>query len=247
MDEHAVIQVNAVSKYYGDTNAVDQVSFQVHRGEIFSIIGKVGAGKTTLLELLVGLVSPDSGYMKVLGLDIPRDAELLKNHINFYMQSTSLVDKMSVREALETFQGFYNCQGNIDCILSQFGLEPYANKLIKHLSGGLRQLMMLAVAVVHDPSIIFLDEPTTGLDLQAKREYWSVLAALKERGKTIVITSYDMEGIQQYSDRVGIMRSGELVKCSTPNSLIAGLPSGGLTMEAVYMHYAVDELGGVEI
>lgn len=246
MDE-AVIQVNRVSKNYGANNAVDGVSFQVHQGEIFGIIGKNGAGKTTLLELLLGLRMPEEGSVKVLGLDVLLDAERLKDKINFYMQSTSLVDKMTVREALDTFQSFYNSPNDVDQILKQFGLENYADKIIKRLSGGARQLATLAIAVINDPQIIFLDEPTTGLDLQAKRDYWSILAGLKRQGKTIVITSHDMDKVQKYCDRVSVMREGRLIICNSPSTLIAEIPGGGMTMEAVYMHYAVNGSGGVGV
>lgn len=247
MDNQAVIQVDTVTKYYGTNNAVEKVSFQVGRGELFGIIGKSGAGKTTLLELLMGLRIPDAGGIKVLGLDVLHESERLKEYINFYMQSTSLVDKMNVREALELFQSLYNCGDNVDCLIEQFGLEAYVDKMVKRLSGGLRQLTTLAITIVHNPQIIFLDEPTTGLDLKAKSDYWSILASLKKQGKTIVIISHDMAEIQRHCDRVSVMRDGELVICNSPSNLISQLPGGGLTMEAVYMHYAVNAQGGVQV
>ncbi|MFD0588872.1 ABC transporter ATP-binding protein [Paenibacillus sp. GCM10027627] len=247
MDKQAIIQMDTVSKYFGTNNAIKQVSFQVKQGEIFGVIGKNGAGKTTLLELLSGNQSPDEGKLHILGIDMKSEAEKLKEHINIFMQSTSLVDKMTVREALEMFQGFYAKKNDISAIIKQFGLAPYEEKVVRRLSGGLRQRITLAIAVVNDPSIIFLDEPTTGLDAQAKKEYWAILASLKLQGKTIVIISHDMTEIQYHCDRVGVMREGKLVACDSPTKLIDELPRGGLTMEAVYMYYAVGEAGGVKV
>lgn len=248
MDKQAIIQVDTVSKRLGMNNAkIKQVSFQVQQGEIFGLIGKNGAGKTILLELLTGNHTPDEGKMMIMGYHMPTEAEKLKEHMNIFMHSTSLVDKMTVREALELFHGFYKRKGDINSILEQFGLVPYENKIVRRLSGDLRQRTILAIAVVNDPSIIFLDEPTTGLDPQSKKEYWAVLASLKLQGKTIVIISHDMTEIQSYCDRVGVMRKGSLVACNSPAKLIEELPRGGLTMEAVYMYYAVGDTGGVEV
>ncbi|QNK59135.1 MULTISPECIES: ABC transporter ATP-binding protein [Paenibacillus] len=247
MDKGAVIQVNQVSKHLGANHAIKQVSFQVRQGELFGVIGKSGAGKTTLLELISGQSKPDEGSVSVLGFNMLTDGDKLKEHINFLMGTTTLIDKMTVREALEMFQDFYQRTIDTDVVLKQFGLAPYADKIVKRLSGGLRQRTTLAISVVNDPEIIFLDEPTTGLDSQAKREYWSILAGLRLQGKTIVIISHDMTEIQYCCDRVGVMKEGQLVVCDSPMTLIEELPRGGLTMEAVYMEYAVGSRGGVEV
>lgn len=240
MDKQTVIQVSSISRYYGANKAVNGVSFQVQEGEIFGIIGTNGAGKTTLLEMLMGIRMPDRGSIRILGLDALMEVERLKEDIGIHLQSTSLVDKMNVREALELFQGFYNRKSDLDLIVDQLGLGPYENKMIKRLSGGWRQRTALAIALVNDPKIIFLDEPTTGLDPQAKQEYWSLLRQLRQQGKTIVVASHDMDEIQRNCSRVAVMRKGELVICNHPSMLISGLPGGGMTMEAVYMYYAAD-------
>ncbi|NIK78657.1 ABC-2 type transport system ATP-binding protein [Paenibacillus castaneae] len=240
MDKQTVIQVSSISRYYGANKAVNGVSFQVQEGEIFGIIGTNGAGKTTLLEMLMGIRMPDRGSIQILGLDALMEVERLKEDIGIHLQSTSLVDKMNVREALELFQGFYDRKSDLDLIVEQLGLGPYENKMIKRLSGGWRQRTALAIALVNDPKIIFLDEPTTGLDPQAKQEYWSLLRQLKQQGKTIVVASHDMDEIQRNCSRVAVMRKGELVICNHPSKLISGLPGGGMTMEAVYMYYAAD-------
>ncbi|MHA6480592.1 ABC transporter ATP-binding protein [Paenibacillus sp. strain BS8-2] len=247
MDQRAIIQAKQVSKYLGATHAIKQISFEVSQGELFGIIGKSGAGKTTLLELLSGKRSADEGSVRVLGFDMATEAEKLKKHINFFVQTTTLVDKRTVRAALEMFQDVYRGEINIDVVMKQFGLTPYAEQIVSRLSSGLRQRTMLAASIISDPSIVFLDEPTTGLDSQAKREYWSILAALKLQGKTIVIISHDMTEIQYCCDRVGVMKGGQLVACDSPTTLIEELPRGGLTMEAVYMEYAVGYGGGVEV
>ncbi|WP_054026664.1 ABC transporter ATP-binding protein [Bacillus sp. FJAT-28004] len=247
MDKQMIIQVSSVSKYYGANKAVDQVSFKVNEGEIFGIIGTLGAGKTTLLEMLMGIRMPDRGSIRIYGHDVVLDAEKLKEDIGIHLQSTTIVDKMNVREAMELFQGFYKRKNNLDHIIEQFGLSPYSDKLVKRLSGGWRQRTALAIALVNDPKIIFLDEPTTGLDPQAKRDYWSLLQLLKEQGKTIIVASHDMEEIQRNCNRVCVMRRGEFITCDNPSKLIAQLPGGGMTMEAVYMHHAVEMNGSVSI
>ncbi|RCW44298.1 ABC transporter ATP-binding protein [Paenibacillus prosopidis] len=247
MEKQTVIQVSSISKYYGANTAVDHVSFQVKQGEIFGIMGTNGAGKTTLLEMLMGLRTPDTGSIEVLGFDALQEAERLKEEIGIHLQSTSLVDKMNVREALEVFQAFYKRKSDLNRIIEQFGLGPYSDKLIKRLSGGWRQRTALAIALVNDPKIIFLDEPTTGLDPQTKKDYWSLLVDLRKQGKTIVVASHDMEELQRNCNRVGVMRKGEFIICDNPSRLISELPGGGLTMEAVYMYYAVDIQGSVSV
>lgn len=240
MDNQTVIQVSSISKYYGANKAIDDVSFHVKDSEIFGLIGGAGAGKTTIIELLLGLGMPDSGYISVLGQNVCTNAETLKDEIGVHLGSTALVDKMSVREALELFQGFYKHKTDINQIIDQLGLTPYADKTIKRLSGGWRQRVSLAISLVNDPRIIFLDEPTTGLDMQAKKEYWSIIRQLKQQGKTIIVASHDMEEVQFNCDRVCVLRDGECMVCDKPETLISELPGGGMTMEGVYMHYALN-------
>ncbi len=240
MDKRTVIQVSSIRKYYGGVKAVDDISFHVREGEIFGLIGAGGAGKTTIIEMLLGQGIPDSGQITVLGMNVCMDAEALKEHIGVHLGSTSLVDKMSVREALELFQAFYGHKTDAELMIKQFGLEPYADKTIKRLSGGWRQRVALAIALVNDPRIIVLDEPTTGLDLQAKKDYWAMIRQLKQQGKTIVVASHDMEEVQMNCDRVCVLRNGECMVCDEPATLISELPGGGMTMEGVYMHYAVN-------
>ncbi|MFD1954149.1 ABC transporter ATP-binding protein [Paenibacillus thailandensis] len=233
MNKQTVIQVSSLTKRYGANSAVEQVSFQVKEGELFGIIGTNGAGKSTLLELLMGLRKPDEGRIKVYGLDAQAEAEELKEHIGIHMPNISLVEKMTVIEALELFQSFYIRKKNLNDIIEQLELHPYKDKPVKRLSGGWQQRFTLAIALVNDPKIVFLDEPTTGLDQQTRADYWQKLLELKRQGKTIVIATHDMGEVQRHCDRAAIMRKGELVACDSPQGLIASIPAGGLTMEAV--------------
>lgn len=238
MKKQTVIQVSSVSKSYSSNKAIDHVSFDVKKGELFGIIGTNGAGKTTLLEMLMGLRKPDDGRIEVLGIDAIMEADRLKEYIGIYLQTTSLVDRLTVREALELFQSFYTRKTDLDKLICLCGLLPYENKIVKRLSGGWQQRTALAIALVNDPQIIFLDEPTTGLDQHARAEYWSLVLELKRQGKTIVMSSHDMGEIQRNCDRIAVLRKGGIVKCDTPKKLISQIPAGGFTMEAVYVHFA---------
>ncbi|CAM3329629.1 ABC transporter ATP-binding protein [Paenibacillus lupini] len=242
MNKQAIIQVSSICKCYGPYNALNEISFEVNSGELFGIIGTSGAGKTTLLEMLMGLRRPDQGKIEVLGMDAILEAKQLKEYIGMHMYSNSLVDNLTVREALELFQSFYVRQNNIDTIISDLGLEPYMNKPVKRLSGGWQQRIALAFALVNDPKIIFLDEPTTGLDKQARADYWSLLMKLKSQGKTIVMASHDMGEMQRNCDRIAVLRKGDIVKCDSPQQLISQIPEGCVTMEGVYVHFAYAEV-----
>ncbi|GKU76233.1 ABC transporter ATP-binding protein [Paenibacillus sp. L3-i20] len=246
MDRQAIIQVETISKHYGANNALRKVSFQVNQGELFGITGSDGAGKTTLLKLLKGQGVPDEGFIMVLDYDVYSEIEKLRQHSKLFMHSTSHIDKITVREALEVFQKLNESSDNVNAVLKCFGLLPYVDSIVKNLSVELRQRTLLATSMIYNPSIIFLDEPTTGLDPEAKREYWSLLSELKVQGKTIIIISHDMSEIQCHCDRVGVMKEGRLVVCDSPKKLIDQLPRVGHTMEAVYMFYAVGSEGGFE-
>ena len=237
MDKQIVIDVERISKYYGIKAAISHVSLQIGQGELFGIVGGNGAGKTTLLELISGLKMADQGSITILGKDVLFQYDELKEELGMHIQGTGLVESMNVREALTLFQSFYKKKYGADRLIGLLGLEPYADKTIKRLSGGLRQRVTLAIALVNDPTVIVLDEPTIGLDLEAKEQYWMLLGKLRDEGKTIVIASHDMEQVQRYCDRAAVMRQGQLLACDPPQSLISQLPGGGMTMEAVYMYH----------
>ncbi|MBH5320027.1 ABC transporter ATP-binding protein [Paenibacillus sp. GSMTC-2017] len=239
MDGQAIIQVETISKHYGANIALKQVSFQVNQGEIFGITGTDGSGKSTLLTLMKGQSIPDEGVIMVLDYDVYADIERLREHKNLFMRSAFLIEKLTVVESLEMFQNLYDGFDNVDIILKQFELLPYRDNLVRDLPVELKQRTLLATMVVLNPSIIFLDEPTTGLNAEAKKEYWNILSLLKMQGKTIIIISHDMSEIQYHCDRVGVMKGGRLVVCNSPKRLIGELPKEGYSMEAVYMYYAV--------
>ncbi|WP_338452654.1 ABC transporter ATP-binding protein [Niallia oryzisoli] len=234
-----VIELNQIVKSYGAVKAVDGISFKVYRGEVFGIIGANGAGKSTTLEIMMGLRQPDSGDVRVLDMDITDEADEIKQRIGIQLQQTSLYDRIKVKEALELFRSYYDKKRDLKEIIDTIGLEPYLNKYVKNLSGGWKQRTSLALALINDPEIIFLDEPTTGLDPQARRELWACINNYRMEGKTIILSTHYMEEVQRHCDRMAIIKKGKLVSCDRPSRLIDSLDHAG-TMEDVYLHYAVE-------
>lgn len=241
MSKQAVIQVNNVRKSYGSTKAVDGVSFTVKRQEIFGVIGANGAGKTTTLEMMMGLRKPDQGEIHVLGYNVVQNRDKIKQHIGIQLQQTALYDRIKVEEALELFASYYEKTRDRQEIIDLLGLEPYLNKFVKKLSGGWQQRTALALALINDPEIIFLDEPTTGLDPQARRDLWNIILMLRDEGKTIVLSTHYMEEVQRHCDRVAIIKKGHLVDCDSPGQLIERLPEDKGSMDDVYLQLAVDD------
>ncbi len=241
MAKKTVIEVDAVEKAYGTTKAVDGISFTVSQQEIFGVIGANGAGKTTTLEMIMGLRVPDKGNIKVLGHDVVKNTDQIKQKIGIQLQQTSLYDRIKVKEALELFASYYDKTRDPQEIIQLLGLEPYLNKYVKKLSGGWQQRTALALALINDPDIIFLDEPTTGLDPQARRDLWDVILKLRDEGKTIVLSTHYMEEAQRHCDRIAVIKKGRLVDCDTPEGLIRRLPEGKGTMDDVYLQLAVEQ------
>ncbi|QKI81237.1 ABC transporter ATP-binding protein [Kroppenstedtia eburnea] len=239
----AVIQVRNLSKSYGKTRAVDGISMEVFQGEIFGVIGANGAGKTTTLEMIMGLRDPDGGTIEVLGLDVMKNPSELKHRIGIQLQETALYDRIKVREALELFGSYYRKNRDREEVIEMMGLKPYLNQYVKKLSGGWQQRTALALAMINDPEVIFLDEPTTGLDPQARNELWEIILKLKEEGKTIILSTHYMEEARRYCHRVAVIRQGRIVACDTPEALIARLPEGKETMDDVYVELAVESKG----
>lgn len=234
-----VIELENIKKYYGDVKAVDGISLKVKKGEVLGIIGANGAGKSTTLEIMMGLREADSGMVKVLGLDFRNNQEEIKQRIGIQLQQTALYDRIKVKEALDLFASYYDRKRDIKEIINVLGLEPYLNKYVKNLSGGWQQRTSLALALVNDPEIIFLDEPTTGLDPQARLELWTCINQYRKEGKTILLSTHYMDEAQRYCDRIAIIKSGKLVICDEPKKLIDTLLHGEGTMEDVYLQYAV--------
>lgn len=220
------IEVTEMKKSYGSLRAVDGVSFSVNKGEIFSLLGPNGAGKTTLIEILEGLRRSDDGDVKVLGVDPWRDGNSLHRKVGVMPQNFAFVDKSTPREAVLYYSKLFGVQVNPDQIISEVLLEDAANTLFENLSGGQKQKVGLALSLVNSPEVLFLDEPTTGLDPNARRAVWDVIRKLKASGKTIMLTTHYLEEAQQLSDRVAIMNHGRIIAAGTCDEIIATFGSG---------------------
>ncbi len=217
-----VIQVENLTKRYGDVEAVRGISFSVEEGEVFGLLGPNGAGKTSTIEILEGLRTPDGGKLSVCGYDPRTHADELKHEIGAALQSTSLPDKIRVAEAIRLFASFYKRRRNVDDLLKRFGLEEKRNAFYSSLSGGQKQRLAIAMALVNDPKVLFLDEPTAGLDPQVRREIYDVIEELKNEKKTIVLTTHYIEEAEKLCDRVAIVDHGKLIIEGTPRALKQG-------------------------
>lgn len=218
------ISVHDLALAYGDVRAVDGVDFEVHEGEFFGILGPNGAGKTTTLELVEGLRRPDRGAISVLGqTPWPRNPRLLPR-IGVQLQASSFFERLTAREQIHTFAALYGVgPGPADRWLEQVGLEDKASTRVAKLSGGQVQRLSIACALVHDPELVFLDEPSAALDPQARRNLWDLLSGLNDSGRTVVLTTHYMDEAEALCDRVAIMDHGKVLQLDTPAALIRGL------------------------
>lgn len=217
-----MISVQNLCKFYGEIKAVNDISFEVQRNEIFCLLGPNGAGKTTTLEILEGLRIPDSGSAFVDGMNIVKDTKKVKEIIGVQLQTTTLFDKLTVEETIDLFASFYKKNSNKN-LLKLVEMEEKKKAFVSELSGGQRQRLSIALALVNDPKLIFLDEPTTGLDPHVRRNVWNVIRNLKEEGKTIVLTTHYMEEAERLGEHVAIMDSGKIIAYGTPKELIENL------------------------
>lgn len=218
-----VLEVQNLRKSFGDVKAVESISFSVEAGEIFTIIGPNGAGKTTTLEMIEGLQPPDAGVIKFGDKSWGRDAEQIKYNIGVQPQSSAIFDLLTVEENLELFATFYPKSRSAAEVMEMINLTDQRNRHVKKLSGGQQQRLAIGLAMVNDPQIIFLDEPTTGLDPQARRNIWDIILKLKKLGKTTILTTHYMEEAEKLSDRVCIVDQGKIVALDTPSALIDSL------------------------
>jgi ABC-2 type transport system ATP-binding protein len=230
LNQSAVIEIRGLVKRYGTFAAVDGIDLTVHPNEIFGILGPNGAGKTTTLEMVEGLRSPDRGTVRVAGLDVVRNSTVVKRLIGVQLQSTALFDYLTARELVSLFASLYGADSSrerIDGLIAQVALQEKADSFVNTLSGGQQQRLSIALALVNDPVIVFLDEPTTGLDPQARRNLWDVIRTVRSGGKTIVLTTHYMEEAEILCDRVAVMDQGKIIACDTPRNLIdtLNLPS----------------------
>lgn len=218
-----VIEVKNLRKLYGQTTAVDDISFSVERGEIFGIVGPNGAGKTTTIESIVGLRKPDAGSISVLGMDPQTESKALGSRIGTQLQQAALPDRMKVWEALDLYASFYKRTVPWEPLLEQWGLAGKRDTQFGNLSGGQKQRLFISLALLNDPEIVFLDELTTGLDPQARHATWDLVRAIRDQGKTVVLITHYMDEIEALAGRVAIIDHGRLVASDTPANLIAGL------------------------
>ena len=216
-----VISVSGLTKRYGSVAAVRDVSFQVARAEIFGLLGRNGAGKTTTVECLQGLRQADAGDLRVLGLDPRTQAPELRRRVGCQLQESALPARIKVWEALEWFASFTRQGSDWEVLISQWGLAGKRNAHFSELSGGQRQRLFIALALVNDPQIVFLDEMTTGLDPVARHVAWDLIAAIRARGTTVVLVTHAMEEAERLCDRVAVMEAGRIVTLGTPSGLIA--------------------------
>ncbi len=217
-----VIQVSGIRKAYGQMVAIDEVSFEVGEGEIFGLIGPNGAGKTTTMECIEGLRRPERGTISVLGLDPIRHVYELQDHIGVQLQQAQLQKRIKVWEAVDLWASLYQKKATDgEQLLEQLGLTEKRNAWFMNLSGGQKQRLFIALALINDPEVVFLDELTTGLDPQSRRAIWDLVRGIRKRGKTVFLTTHLMEEAQRLCDRVAVIERGRIIDMDTPERLIA--------------------------
>jgi ABC-2 type transport system ATP-binding protein len=222
----AVIEVQNLHKTYGDTVAVDDVSFTVREGEIFGILGPNGAGKTTTVECIEGLRAPDSGQISVLGLDPSRDRSELTQRLGVQLQDSQLPDQLRVAEALRLSSAFYRTPADWHALMDTLGLNDKSKTPFGKLSGGQKQRLSIALALLGSPQVAVLDELTTGLDPQARRDTWELIEGVRDRGVTIVLVTHFMEEAERLCDRVALIDAGQVVAIDTPAGLAGRVEAG---------------------
>jgi ABC-2 type transport system ATP-binding protein len=228
-----IISVRDLRKRYGDLVAVDCVSFEVAEGEVFGILGPNGAGKTTTLEMIEGMRPIDSGEAVIDGVDVRKDPREVKRRIGIQLQSSAFFDELTLVELLDLFGRLYERDVDPMAMLAMVDLTEKAKSQVRTVSGGQKQRFSIASALVNDPRVLFLDEPTTGLDPQARRHMWGLIRRIQERGHTVVLTTHYMEEAEELCDRVAIMDGGRIVALDAPQALVDALIGRGFTKARV--------------
>lgn len=223
LDAHRmnIVEVTDLTKHYGSQTAMDRVSFSVEEGEIFGILGPNGAGKTTTVESIAGLRKPDSGTIRVLGLDPRRDRDRLRSLVGVQLQESQLPDRMTVVEALELFAAFYADPAKPRALMEDLGLTDKRDTAYRNLSGGQKQRLSIALALVGQPRIAILDELSTGLDPQARRETWQLIESIRDRGVTVLLVTHLMEEAERLADRVAVLDGGRVIALDTPAGIVS--------------------------
>jgi ABC-2 type transport system ATP-binding protein len=239
-ENHLAIDCRGLVKVYdGRVRAVDGLDLQVRRGECFGLLGPNGAGKTTTVEILEGLAEPTDGEVRVLGKRWSEDERGLRERIGLSLQETLFIDRLTVEETLRLFRSFYARGPTVDELLAKVSLEEKRRALTMKLSGGQKQRLAVGCALAGDPELLFLDEPTTGLDPQSRRQLWDVIAELVRRGRTVVLTTHYMDEAERLCDRVAVVDRGKVIALGTPEELIASL--GGSQVVELVADGALDE------
>jgi ABC-2 type transport system ATP-binding protein len=222
------IEVSHLKKVYGDLVAVNDISFAVKSGEVFAFLGPNGAGKTTTVEMIESIRQPTNGVIKLLGSDIKTDFTKVKENIGILPQEFHSFERLTVRETLLYFSNLFKKRADVDEIITSLDLTDHKNMLYKNLSGGLKQRVGVAIALVNDPEVVFLDEPTTGLDPKARREVWGVIAALRKKGKTVFLTTHYMEEAEFLADHIAVIHKGKIIAEGSLEDLIQRYGSGSI-------------------
>ena len=226
-----IITVNGLTKAYTGTPVVDGISFTVKAGEIFGLLGPNGAGKTTTLEMLEALRPIDAGRATIDGIDVAKQPKQIKQIIGIQLQSTTFYDKLTLREQLRMFASLYGQRVDTDALLAKVQLSAKAGSYVEQLSGGQKQRFAIAATLVNQPKVLFLDEPTTGLDPQARRNLWELIKTIRDEGITIVLTTHYMDEAELLCDRLAIMDAGKIITIATPQHLIEQLLARGFTKQ----------------
>ena len=256
----SAISVRGLRKSYGEHEAVRGIDFEIAVGEVFGLLGPNGAGKTTTIEILEGYRSRTAGEVEVLGADPQRAGRAWRERIGVVLQSSSLYPTLTVRESLRTFGGYYTRSRPVDEVVEIVGLEEKADARVRTLSGGQKRRLDLGLALVGDPELIFLDEPTTGFDPGARRTAWETIRNLRSLGKTILLTTHYLDEAEQLADRVAVLRAGEIVSEGKPSELTGAVAeteirfrrNGSVVVERTAtpterLHELIHEFGGTEI
>jgi|SRR5215467_13303180 len=225
--------VRGLRKAYGDVVAVDGLDLEVGAGECFGLLGPNGAGKTTTIEICEGLLSSDAGTVELLGLCWETDAAALRQRLGMQLQETQLSEKLTVEETVRLFRSFYRRGPSVAEVIAMVQLEEKRGSRVGGLSGGQKQRLAMACALVGDPDLLFLDEPTTGLDPQARRQLWELIERFKTEGRTIILTTHYMDEAERLSDRVAVMDHGKIIALGTPGELIASIGAEHMVQFAV--------------
>ncbi len=237
----SVLTVRGLRKKFGDVVAVDHLDLEVFPGECFGLLGPNGAGKTTTIEICEGLTTPDAGDVIVLGRRWTDAARQLRPRLGISLQETQLSDKLTVEETLRLFRSFYRCGRSVESVIAAVGLQEKRKSRIGRLSGGQKQRIALACALVGDPELLFLDEPTTGLDPQSRRQLWELIEGFKALGRTTILTTHYMDEAERLCDRVAIVDHGRMIALGTPRELIASLGA------AHVVEFALEPPEGIEL